>query len=174
MTDNITITGNVATVPELKHTPTGVPITTFRVASAQRRFDRTTGAWVDSGTNWYSVSAFRGLAEHTYKSVNKGDRVLLTGRLRLRAWDTGVKQGTTADIDAEAIGHDLLWGTTRFEKSARAGSHASTDTVGDDAFPDTPEDGSAADSAVPGDWGAQIEAPNDARELTHNDAPVPF
>jgi len=118
MSDTITITGNIATEPEHKRTPAGVAITTFRVASGQRRYDRTAGAWVDAHTNWYTVSAFRGLADHAFHSLHKGDRVLLTGRLRLREWDTGAKKGLTAEIDVEAIGHDLLFGTTRFEKDA--------------------------------------------------------
>jgi len=120
MTDTITITGNVATDPEHKRTTNGVAITTFRVASGQRRFDRSANAWVDAGTNWYTVSAFRSLADHAFHSLRKGDRVLLTGRLRLREWDNGAKRGTAIEIDAEAIGHDLLWGTTTFVKDAPA------------------------------------------------------
>ena len=116
MSDSITITGNIATVPEHRRTPAGVAITTFRVASAQRRYDRSAGAWVDAGTNWYTVSAFRSLADHAAPSRRKGDRVLLTGRLRLRAWENGGKKGLAVEIDAEAVGHDLLWGTTTFVK----------------------------------------------------------
>ncbi|MFE5408733.1 single-stranded DNA-binding protein [Microbacterium sp. NPDC056569] len=123
--DTITITGNVATPPELKHTPAGVAIVTFRVASGQRRYDRDAGAWTDAGTNWYTVSVFRSLAEHTYRSLQKGDRVILTGRLRLREWDNGTRRGTAIEIDAEAIGHDLLWGTTTFVKDSRG---AASDT----------------------------------------------
>ena len=124
MTDTITVTGNIATEPEHKRTPAGVAITTFRLASGQRRYDRESGAWTDSGTNWFTVSTFRGLAEHAFSSLHKGDRVILTGRLRLRDWDTGSRKGTTAEIDAEAIGHDLLWGTTRFEKEGAPAASA--------------------------------------------------
>jgi single-strand DNA-binding protein len=120
MSDTITITGNVATIPEHKRTANGVAITTFRVASAQRRYDRSSGTWTDAGTNWYTVSAFRGLADHAYSSLRKGDRVVLTGRLRLREWDNGTKRGIAVEIDAEAIGHDLLWGTSSFVKSSQA------------------------------------------------------
>jgi single stranded DNA-binding protein len=120
--DTITITGNVATPPELKRTSSGVAITTFRVASGQRRYDREAGAWSDAGTNWYTVSAFRTLADHAYRSLQKGDRVILTGRLRLREWDNGTRRGTAIEIDAEAIGHDLLWGTTTFMKDSPGGS----------------------------------------------------
>ncbi len=117
--DTITITGNVATAPEFKRTPAGLAITTFRVASGRRRYDREAGAWTDSGTNWYTVSVFRSLADHAFESLHKGDRVILTGRLRLREWDNGTRKGTSIEIDAEAIGHDLLWGTTTFVKDPR-------------------------------------------------------
>lgn len=116
MNETITITGNVATDPEYKTTTGGVSLTKFRVASSQRRYDRQSGTWSDGETNWYSVSLFRSLADHAHASLRKGDRVLLTGRLHVRAWDNGAKQGTTVEIEAEAIGHDLLWGTSRFEK----------------------------------------------------------
>ena len=111
MSDTITIVGTIGTDPERK-TPNGLPITTFRVASPQRRFDRATGAWIDTGTNWYTVSAYRGLAEHAFESLRKKDRVILTGRLKVRNWDTGESKGTAVEVDVDAIGHDLLFGTT--------------------------------------------------------------
>lgn len=124
--DTITITGNVATDPEFKRTTAGLAITTFRVASGRRRYDRDTGSWTDSGTNWYTVSVFRSLADHAFASLHKGDRVILTGRLRLREWENGTRRGTAIEIDAEAIGHDLLWGTTTFVKDPRLASHPQT------------------------------------------------
>ncbi|MFK4837689.1 single-stranded DNA-binding protein [Microbacterium sp. ZW T2_14] len=116
--DTITITGNVATLPELKQTSAGVTIATFRVASGRRRYNRETESWIDAGTNFYTVSAFRTLADHAYQSLQKGDRVLLTGRLRVREWENGTRRGTAIEIDADAIGHDLRWGTTTFVKDA--------------------------------------------------------
>ncbi len=127
MTDTITITGNIATVPELKYTGSGVAVVNFRVASSQRRFDRQSQSWVDAGTNWYSVSAFRRLADNAIKSLHRGERIVVTGRLRLRDWETTAKRGTTAEIDADAIGHDLLWGTSVFARSAGAAEHDSGD-----------------------------------------------
>ncbi|MDN3494485.1 single-stranded DNA-binding protein [Planococcus sp. APC 4015] len=125
----ITVTGNVATPPELKLTPAGVSLTKFRVASTERRWDRETSSWIDGHTNWYSVTLFRGLADHAYRSISKGDRVILSGTVRVKAWDNGVKQGADAEIEADAIGHDLRWGTTTFTKSARptAAAEPSTD-----------------------------------------------
>lgn len=121
MSDSITVTGNVATTPEFKVTASGLAIATFRLASAQRRFDRAGGTWVDDGTNWYSVSVFRSLAEHTITSVAKGHPVIVTGRLRLREWDNGTKKGTSIEIDAETLGHDLRWGASSFAK--QSGEH---------------------------------------------------
>ena len=146
--DTITITGNVATPPELKRTPAGVPITTFRVASGQRRYDREAEAWTDAGTNWYTVSVFRSLADHAHQSLQKGDRVILTGRLRLREWDNGTRRGTAIEIDAEAIGHDLLWGTTTFVKDSRSATidaaPARPTPDGDDAWATPGIDGGTA------------------------------
>ena len=110
MNDTITIVGTIGTDPE-KKIRNGVPITTFRVASKERRFDRSTGSWVDGETNWYTASAYRRLAEHAFDSLHRRERVVLTGRLRVRNWDTGEKRGTSVDIDIDAIGHDLLFGT---------------------------------------------------------------
>lgn len=116
----ITVTGNVATPPELRTTPGGVPLARFRLASTERRWDRETSSWVDGHTSWFAVTLFRGLADHAFRSLEKGDRVILTGRMRVRAWDNGTKSGTDAEIEADAIGHDLRWGTSSFTRSSRA------------------------------------------------------
>jgi len=149
MTDTITVTGNIATPPEHKRTSGGVAITTFRVASGQRRYDSATSSWTDSGTNWYSVSTYRRLAEHAMASLHKGDRVILTGRLRLREWDTGAKKGIAAEIDADSIGHDLLFGTSRFEKDG-ASSPASAAGAAPGADSTWTDSDSSASWAVPG------------------------
>lgn len=121
MSDIISIVGNVATEPK-QTAPGGIPITSFRLAASQRHFDRATGAWIEGTTNWYSVSVFRVLGDHALESLRKGDRIFVRGRLRIRDWTAGDKSGTTAEIDADALGHDLLWGTTVFTRATRGGS----------------------------------------------------
>ena len=116
MTDNITITGLVATTPRHLITSEGLPITSFRVASTQRRFDRSNQKWIDVDTNWYSITLFRQLATNAAGSVNKGDRVLITGRLKIREWQNSERGGLNIDIEADALGHDLSWGTAVFSR----------------------------------------------------------
>jgi single-strand DNA-binding protein len=118
MSDIITLTGIVATTPNHLVTTNGLTITSFRLASGQRRFDRTQNSWVDAETNWYSVSTFRHLAHNVRDSVHKGEHVIVSGRLRIRQWENGDRKGTTVDIEADSVGHDLTWCTTRFLRSA--------------------------------------------------------
>ena len=118
MTDQITVTGVVATTPRAVTTTNGTRITSFRLASQLRRYDRTQGKWVDGTTNWFSVAAFRRLAEHTADSLQKGERVLVHGRLRIRDWENGERTGTVVEIEADAIGHDLAWGCSSFTRSS--------------------------------------------------------
>lgn len=120
MTDTITLTGLVATTPRHLVTSTGLPITTFRLASTQRRYDRSQQKWVDGDTNWFTVTSFRQLATNVVGSVQKGQRIVVTGRLRIRDWEADEKKGTSVEIDADAIGHDLSWGSSVFTRSAAA------------------------------------------------------
>jgi len=119
MTDSITVTGVVGSDPRLHVTTQGLVITSFRLASTRRYFDRAKGTWEDGETNWYTVSGFRQLAQNTAASVRKGDRIVVQGRLRLRAWESGEKSGTAIEIEADSIGHDLAWGTTTLTKVRR-------------------------------------------------------
>jgi single-strand DNA-binding protein len=117
MTDTITLAGLVATVPRHIVTAEGLTITSFRLASTHRRFDRSRDKWVDGETNWFTVTTFRQLAINVAHSIQKGDRIVTTGRLRIREWTAGEKAGTNIEVDAEAIGHDLSWGTSVFSRS---------------------------------------------------------
>jgi single-strand DNA-binding protein len=117
MTDTISVSGLVATTPRHVVTPDGLPITSFRLASAQRRFDRGQQRWVDAETNWFTVTAFRQLAINSSQSVSKGDRVVISGRLRVRDWDNGERSGTSVEIEADGLGHDLSWGTSEFVRT---------------------------------------------------------
>lgn len=111
MSDTITVTGLIATTPRHIVTSEGLPITSFRLASSQRRFDKASGMWVDVSTNWYTISAYKQLAINCVPSLSKGDRIIVSGRLRVRDWTTDDRTGTNVEIEAEVIGHDLFWAT---------------------------------------------------------------
>lgn len=117
MTDHISITGVIATQPRSIVTSEGLAICSFRVASPQRHFSRSDNQWVDGETNWFTVSAFRQLAEHAVSSLHKGERVVVRGRLKLRQWEKDDKSGLSAEIEADALGHDLRWGQSSFIRS---------------------------------------------------------
>jgi single-strand DNA-binding protein len=118
VTDTIALTGIVATTPRHLVTSSGLAITSFRLACRQRRFDRVRNAWVDADTNWYTVSCFRQLAHNVERSVHKGEPVLVTGRLRIRDWENADRAGTSVEVEADAVGHNLTWGTAALVRSA--------------------------------------------------------
>lgn len=138
MSNPISIVGTIATDPKRIVTQSGVTLCTFRVASGERRYDRAQQKWIDGETNWYGVTAFRALGEHALESFRKGERVLVNGRLRIRHWENmDGKSGLSVDIEADAIGHDVRWGVSRFEKRTGA---AESDETSDraEATPVTP------------------------------------
>lgn len=136
MTDNITLTGLVATTPRHLTTSEGLAITSFRLASSQRRFDRPSNRWVDGDTNWYTVSTFRALAENAAASVSKGDRVVVSGKLRIRDWENTDRSGTTVEVEAETLGHDLSWGISTYTRNS---SSTEVSTVAEDDWGGIPD-----------------------------------
>ncbi|MBF4571005.1 single-stranded DNA-binding protein [Herbiconiux sp. VKM Ac-1786] len=122
MTDTMTLTGVVATVPRHITTNAGLDITSFRLASSQRRFDRDRQKWVETDTNWYTVTGFRQLAQNMAASIEQGQRIVVSGRVRIRPWENAERSGTTIEIEADALGHDLGWGTAVWARVAPAGA----------------------------------------------------
>ncbi|WP_162940354.1 single-stranded DNA-binding protein [Gryllotalpicola protaetiae] len=109
MSSTITVRGFVATQP--KFVMAGpLAISSFRLASNDRRYNRTTGQWETGPTSWYSVSTFRVLATNVFASIGKGDPVIVTGRLKVTEWSAGGKAGLDVEIEAEGVGHDFRWG----------------------------------------------------------------
>jgi single-strand DNA-binding protein len=95
----------------------GVPVASFRVASTPRRYQRRTDTWEDADTQWYSVNAWRALAENCDRSLRRGDPVVVHGKLSAHTWTN--KSGldvTTFEVEAAFVGHDLNRGTSTFER----------------------------------------------------------
>jgi single-strand DNA-binding protein len=124
MAEAYTVVRLVATTPRNIVSSEGLSVTSFRLASGSRRFDKDSGGWTDGDTNWFTVVAFRQLADNANQSLAKGDRVLVSGRLKVRDWDNSERTGTTVEIEADCLGHDLLFGTSTFERVARQDQQA--------------------------------------------------
>jgi len=98
--------------------PHGVSVANFRVASTPRI--KRKGDWMDGETTWYSVSAWRSLADNVRESVRKGDAVIVHGRLRSETWTREDGQtSTTMVVEASFVGHDMTRGTSEFTRSSR-------------------------------------------------------
>lgn len=117
MTDTIMVRGLVATTPRHIKTSDGLDITSFRLASSQRRYDKIEKRWIDTDTNWYTISCFRDLAQNAAESIKKGDRVIVFGVLKIRDWENTDRSGTTVEIESETIGHDMYWGTSTYTRT---------------------------------------------------------
>lgn len=126
MTDTITLTGIVASEPRAVTTGEGLAITSFRLASNQRRYDKTQDKWIEGDTNWYTVSTFRQLAANAAVSIKKGERVVVSGRLKVREYEAAGTKRNSVEVEADALGHDLSWGTAAF---SRGGGAATTDAA---------------------------------------------
>lgn len=116
----VTVSGNVVGEPVVRATRANVPFVTFRVASNVRRVDFKTGEYVDAGTNFVNVTAFRALGINLSNSLKKGEPVIVYGRMRINQWVNGERSGTTVEIDAYNVGHDLSWGQSTFRKVVKA------------------------------------------------------
>ena len=104
----ITVSGNLTASPKSGMSRGGIPWTRMRVASSTRVYDRQTSDWRDGDTLFLDVSCWRKLAENAASTLQRGDRVLVTGRLRQRSYEDqqGVRH-TVTEMDADAIGPDL-------------------------------------------------------------------
>lgn len=117
---NVSLNGNVVGEPVMVPTKTGVAMCSLRVAVNSRKFDKVAMSWLDGDTTYFNVTSWRGLAENVGSSVKKGDPVLVVGKLRVREWSKDEKSGTSVEIEAASIGHDLSRGRSAFTRVSRS------------------------------------------------------
>jgi single-strand DNA-binding protein len=117
----ITIVGNLVGDPELRYTPTGQAVATFRVASTPRFRDNTTGEWKDGDSLFLSCNVWRQAAENVAESLQRGMRVIVSGRLRQRSYETreGEKR-TVYEIEVDEVGPSLRSASAKVVKSNRS------------------------------------------------------
>jgi single-strand DNA-binding protein len=116
---NISFVGNLGGDPELRFTPSGAAVVNFSVGVAERRKTQE-GAWEDGETTWYRCNAWRTLAENIAESLNRGDRVLVLGTIKSRAYENrdGGK-GVSWEVEVDAVGPDLRFATARSQRADR-------------------------------------------------------
>jgi single-strand DNA-binding protein len=117
--NTVTIVGNITRDPELRYTPSGQSNTRFGVAVNRRWQDRSSGEWQEA-TSFFDVVCWRDLAENVSESLGKGSRVMVTGRLEQRTWET--KEGdrrNVVEIIADDVGPSLRFATAKVERNER-------------------------------------------------------
>jgi single-strand DNA-binding protein len=117
----ITVVGNLTDDPELRFTPSGAAVAKFRIASTPRFMDKQTNEWKDGEPLFLSCNVWRQAAEHVAESLQRGARVIVTGRLRQRTYETreGEKR-TVMELEVDEIGPSLRYATAKVQKMARS------------------------------------------------------
>ncbi|CQD02848.1 single-stranded DNA-binding protein [Mycobacterium lentiflavum] len=118
----ITVVGNLTADPELRFTPSGAAVANFTVASTPRTFDRQSGEWKDGEALFLRCNIWREAAENVAESLTRGSRVIVTGRLKQRSFETreGEKR-TVVEVEVDEIGPSLRYATAKVNKASRSG-----------------------------------------------------
>lgn len=118
----ITVIGNLTDDPELRFTPSGAAVAKFRIASTPRTLDRESGQWKDGEPLFLACSVWRQVAENVAESLHRGSRVIISGRLRQRSYETreGEKR-TVYELEVDEIGPSLRYATAKVQKMSRSG-----------------------------------------------------
>jgi single-strand DNA-binding protein len=120
----ITIAGNLVDDPELRFTPAGQPVAKFRIASTPRYLDKNTNEWKDGDSLFLTCNVWRQAAENVAESLTRGMRVIVSGRLRQRSYET--KEGekrTVYEVEVDDVGPSLRNASAKVNKMARSGAN---------------------------------------------------
>jgi len=146
----ITVVGNLTADPELRFTPSGAAVANFTVASTPRIYDRQSGEWKDGEALFLRCNIWREAAENVAESLTRGSRVIVTGRLKQRSFETreGEKR-TVVEVEVDEIGPSLRYATAKVNKASRSGG-------GGGGFGGGSRQQSAPASSAPADdpWGS--------------------
>ena len=131
----ITVVGNLTSDPELRYTQSGVAVANFTIASTPRTFDKATNDWKDGEALFLRASVWREFAEHVAGSLAKGSRVVATGRLKQRSYET--KEGekrTSFEIEIDDIGPSLRYATAQVTRTSSGRDGGSRGQVADEPW----------------------------------------
>lgn len=154
----ITVVGNLTADPEMRYTQNGLAVANFTIASTPRSFDRASNDWKDGEALFLRASCWREFAEHVAASLTKGMRVVATGRLKQRSYET--KEGekrTSIELEIDEIGPSLRYATATVTRAASTGGRPGVGSFsggGDDAWAPAAPAAAAGDVwATPGNYG---------------------
>jgi len=157
----ITVVGNLTADPELRFTPSGAAVANFTVASTPSTFDRQTNDWKDGEALFLNCSVWRQAAENAAESLTRGMRVIVSGRLKARSYETreGEKR-TVFEIDVDEVGPSMKYATAKVTKTSRSGGgqgFGSGGGGGDDPWASNQGGGQGGQSSggSGGSWGGQ-------------------
>jgi single-strand DNA-binding protein len=156
----ITVIGNLTADPELRFTPSGAAVANFTVASTPRTFDKQSNEWKDGEALFLNCSVWRQAAENAAESLTRGMRVIVSGRLKARSYETreGEKR-TVFEIDVDEVGPSLKYATAKVTKTTRSGGQGGGGFSGggDDPWASSPQGGAPAGGGGQqgGGWGGQ-------------------
>ncbi|PRX96246.1 single-stranded DNA-binding protein [Allonocardiopsis opalescens] len=155
---HMTIRGTVVAEPRHRVLADGTQVLTLRLVSTHRYFDRAAGEWRKTEPMHIAVTCWRRLAENVAASVGPGTPLVVVGRLRATRWETEQGRRESVELSATSVGHDLVFGVARFQRSALAGADERTEA-----------EAGAGGGSAPGPAGASGE-PDGSR--THGPDPV--
>ena len=156
----ITVIGNLTADPELRFTPSGAAVANFTVASTPRTFDKQSNEWKDGEALFLNCSVWRQAAENAAESLTRGMRVIVSGRLKARSYETreGEKR-TVFEIDVDEVGPSLKYATAKVTKTTRSGGGQGGGGFsggGDDPWASSPQGGAPSGGGQQGGgWGGQ-------------------
>ncbi len=156
----ITVVGNLTDDPDLRFTPSGAAVANFTVASTPRFFDKQTNEWKDGDALFLRCSIWRQAAENVAESLHRGTRVIVSGRLKQRSYETreGEKR-TVVELDVDEVGPSLKYATAKTTKTSRSGGQGSPgDGAGNAADPWATGSGSPSgqQSTTADPWAAPV------------------
>jgi single-strand DNA-binding protein len=152
----ITVVGNLTADPELRFTPSGAAVANFTVASTPRIFDRQSSEWKDGEALFLRCNIWREAAENVAESLTRGSRVIVTGRLKQRSFETreGEKR-TVFEVEVEEIGPSLKYATAKVNQANRSGGGGGGFGGGAGGGGSRPPQGGGGNSAPAEDpWGS--------------------
>ena len=149
----LTVVGNLTADPELRFTPSGAAVANFTVASTPRIYDRQSGEWKDGDALFLRCNIWREAAENVAESLTRGARVIVTGRLKQRSFETreGEKR-TVFEVEVDEIGPSLRYATAKVNKISRGGGHGGGGHGG--GAPAASSAGSSGGGATEDPWGS--------------------